>query len=61
MKQRIPKAIYSKELREQAVKLMTDENLGLQEAAKRLSLPPTTLNYWLRAAKNAQLGEIGKM
>ena len=31
MKQRIPKAIYSKELREQAVKLVTDEGLGLQE------------------------------
>ena len=39
IKQRIPKAIYSsKELREQAVKLVTDEGLGLQEAAKRLSL-----------------------
>jgi transposase-like protein len=45
MKQRIPKAIYSKELRKQAVKLMTDEKLGLQETAKRLSLPPSTLNY----------------
>jgi transposase len=40
---------------------MTDEKLGLQETAKRLSLPPSTLNYWLRAAKNGQLGEIGKM
>ena len=61
MKQRIPKAIYSKELREQAVKLMRGEKLSLQEVAKRLSLPPSTLNYWLRAAKNGQLSEIGKM
>ena len=44
MKQRIPKAIYSKELREQVVKLVTDEGLGLQEAAKRMSLPPSTLD-----------------
>ena len=40
---------------------MTDEKLGLQETTKRLSLPPSTLNYWLRAAKNSQLSDIGKM
>lgn len=33
MKQRIPKAIYSKELREQAVKLVTEEGLSAKEAA----------------------------
>jgi len=60
MKQRIPKTIYSKELREQAVKLVTDEGLGLQEAAKRLFLPPSTLDNWLLAARNGKLGEIGK-
>ena len=60
MKQRIPKAIYSKEFREQAVKQVTDEGLGLQEAARRLSLPPSTLDNWIRAARNGKLGEIGK-
>ena len=60
MKQRIPKAIYSKEFREQAVKQVNVEGQGLQEAAKRLSLPPSTLDNWLRAVKNGKLGEIGK-
>ena len=40
MKQRIPSAIYSKEFREQAVKLVTEEGLNPKEAARRLSAPP---------------------
>lgn len=60
MKQRIPNGIYSKELREQAVKLVVDEGLNPKEAAKRLSLPPSTLGNWLRAAKSGKLSEIGK-
>jgi len=39
---------------------VTDEGLGLQEAAKRLSLTPSTLDIWLREARNGKLGEIGK-
>ena len=60
MKQRIPKAIYSKELREQAVRLAADEGLNPQEVTKRPSLPPSTHGNWLRAAKNGKLSEIGK-
>jgi transposase len=60
MKQRIPKAVYSKEFREQAVKQVTDEGLSLKEAASRLLLPPSTLDSWLKAARNGKLGEIGK-
>ena len=55
MKQRIPKTIYSKEFREQAVKLVADERLSPKEAAKRLSMPPSTLESWLRAAKGGKL------
>ena len=60
MKPRIPKAIYSKEFREQAVKLVADERLTPKEASKRLSMPPSTLASWLRAAKGGKLSEIGK-
>ncbi len=31
-----------------------------KEAEKRLSLPPSKLNNWFRAAKNGKLSEIGK-
>jgi len=60
MKQRIPKAIYNKEFREQAVKQVTEDGLSANEAARRLSLPPSTLANWAKVAKAGKLGEIGK-
>ena len=51
---------YTKEFREEAVKLVTEEKLSLPEAARRLSLPPSTLGNWGRAYKEGRLGEAGK-
>ena len=56
----IPQGRYTKELREEAVKLVTEEKLSLPEAARRLSLPPSTLGSWVRAYKEGRLGEVGK-
>jgi transposase len=58
MKQRIPKAIYSKEFREAAVRQVTEEGLGLKEAARRLSLPHSTLSGWVKAARMGTLGSV---
>ena len=55
-----PQGRYSKEFREEAVKLVTEEKLSLPEAARRLSLPPSTLGNWVRANKEGRLGEVGK-
>jgi transposase len=56
----IPQGRYTKEFREEAVKLVAEEELSLPEAARRLSLAPSTLSYWLKAYKAGKLGEIGK-
>jgi transposase len=56
----IPQGRYTKEFREEAVKLVTEENLSLPEAARRLSLAPSTLSNWVKASKAGRLGEIGK-
>jgi len=56
----IPQGRYTKEFRGEAVKLVTEEKLSLPEAARRLSLAPSTLSYWLKAYKAGKLGEIGK-
>jgi transposase len=56
----IPQGRYTKEFREEAVKLVTEEKLSLPEAARRLSLPPSTLGNWVRANKEGRLGEVGK-
>lgn len=60
MKQRIPNTIYSKEFREQAVKQVTEEGLSPKEAARRLSMPVSTLEYRLKAAQIGKLGDVGK-
>ena len=38
---------------------MEDKTL-CHEAARRLSLAPSTLTYWVKAYKAGKLGEIGK-
>ena len=58
--QRSPQGKYTKEFREEAVKLVTVEKLSVPEAARRLSLPKSTLENWLRALKAGKLGAIGK-
>jgi transposase len=56
----IPQGKYTREFREEAVKLVTEEKLSLLEAAHRLSLPASTLANWVKASKSGKLGEIGK-
>ena len=56
----VPQGRYTKEFREEAVKLVTEEKISLPEAARRLSLAPSTLGYWVKAFKAVKLGEIGK-
>ena len=56
----IPQGRYTKEFREEAVKMVTEKKLSLPEAARRLSLPPSTLTTWVKADKAGRLGEVGK-
>jgi len=49
----IPQGRYTKEFRQEAVKLVTEEELSLPEAARRISLPTSTL-------ANGKLGDVGK-
>jgi len=42
------------------VKLVMDDGLPWGEAARRLSLPTSTLANWVKAAKAGRLGEVGK-
>jgi len=55
-----PQGRYSKEFREEAVKLVTEERLSVPEAGRRLSLPPSTITSWVKQFKAGRLGDIGK-
>lgn len=57
---RIPYGKYTKEFRLEAVKLVTEEELSIPEAARRLSLAPSTLSNWVKAYKTGKLAEVGK-
>ena len=56
----IPHGRYTKEFREEAVKMVLEGGLSLPEAARRLSLAPSTLSNWIKANKAGKLKEIGK-
>ena len=56
----IPQGRYTKEFREEAVKLVIEEKMSLPEAGRRLSLAPSTIGNWVKAYKAGRLGEIGK-
>jgi transposase len=56
----IPRGRYTKEFREEAVKLVTEEKLSLPEAGRRLSLGPSTIGNWVKAYRAGKLGDIGK-
>jgi len=58
--ERIPRGRYTKEFREEAVKLITGDKLSLPDAGRRLSIAPQTIGNWVKAFKSGRLGEIGK-
>jgi transposase len=55
---RIPRARYTKEFREEAVKLAAA--VGASEASRRLAIPLKSLANWQRAAKAGKLEEVGR-
>ncbi len=57
---RVPQGRYTKEFRQEAVKLVLEQNLSWARAARQLSLPTSTLANWVKAYNAGKLGEIGK-
>ena len=57
--ERIPYGKYTKEFREEAVRLVVEGRLSTPEAGRRLSLAPSTLGNWVRAYKAGKLSEVG--
>lgn len=55
---RIPKAVYTKEFREEAVKLAMTEGVGVSEAARRVSISMKTVANCVRAAKAVKLERV---
>ena len=56
----IPQGRYTREFREEAVKLVIEEKLSWTDAARRLSIPVSTIGNWMKAYKAGKLAEVGK-
>ena len=55
----IPNSRYTKEFRLEAVKQVVEGKEAAGVVAKRLSLPKSTLENWVRAFNAGKLGEVG--
>ena len=58
--ERIPHGVYTPEFRSEAVKLVEQEGLSVDQAAKRLSVPKSSLGNWVRAARSGKLPKVGQ-
>ena len=58
--ERIPRAVYTRELREEAVRLVTEGGFTVREVGERLSIPYQTIKYWLKMDKKGMLPGVGK-
>ena len=58
--ERIPNAVYTRELREEAVKLITESGLSIPEAGRWLSIATSTLRYWVKVSREGNLKDVGK-
>jgi len=58
--EKIPYGLYSKELREEAVKLVTESGLSVPEVGRRLSIPTSTVRSWVKLSEAGKLAEVGK-
>ncbi len=58
--ERVPKALYTKEFKEEAVKMVTEGRLSIPEVGRRLSVPVSTITYWIKLAKAGMLSGNSK-
>ena len=58
--ERNPRAIYTRELREEAVKLVSEGGVSIPEVGRRLSISSSTIRYWVKANKEGKLQEVGR-
>jgi transposase len=58
--ERIPNALYTKELREEAVKMIKESGLKAPEVARRLAIPKSTITYWVKADREGALSKVGR-
>jgi transposase len=55
--ERVPKGVYTKEFKEEAVRMVMEAGLGIPEVSRRLSLNKSTIEYWVKQARKGTLSD----
>lgn len=58
--EKIPHGKYTKEFREEAVKLVVEEKYSVSEAARSLNIASQTIDNWIKKYQSGKLGEVGQ-
>ena len=58
--EQVPRQQYTKEFREQAVRLVLEQQVTIPEATRRLSMSGRTLERWVCRARQGQLATLGE-
>ena len=58
--ERVPRVVYTREFKEEAVKMVTEAGLSLPEVARRVSVGKSTIKYWVKLAKEGRLWNGGR-
>ncbi len=58
--EQVPRQQYTKEFREQAVRLVLEQQVTIPEAARRLSMSGKTLKNWVGRPQCGQLATLGE-
>ncbi len=58
--EQVPRPQSTKEFREQAVRLVLEQQVTMPEAARRLSVSGRTLERWVGQARQGQLATLGE-
>jgi transposase len=59
-KEKIPYGVYSRELREEAVRLVLESGFSVRRVGIQLSIPSSTIREWVKAHKKGELASVGK-
>jgi len=58
--EKVPKSVFTKEFKEEAVKMVMEGGLSIPEVGRRLSVPKSTLAHWVKMSKEGKLSDGGR-
>ena len=58
--EKIPRVVYTREFKEETVKMVREAGLSVPEVARRVSVSTSTIAYWVKLAKEGRLSNGGR-